>query len=154
MRLITSALCLVTSACLITSCGKHDSSDVFRNAVKDGDINTCRDFLNKNGSLASTHDTKDAPPLWLAAGNGHADIVSLLLSHGANPNATEPYLNSAPLHIASGRGHVRVVEILIQAGANVNASDKAGQRPYDMAELYSRSDVQALLKRYGGGVQR
>ncbi|KAK9899598.1 ankyrin, partial [Cystobasidium minutum MCA 4210] len=44
-------------------------------------------------------------PLHFAAANGHAHIVSLLLSHGANPDATEKH-GLKPEDLAREAGHV------------------------------------------------
>ena len=62
-----------------------------------------------------------APPLWCAAAAGHMDIVTLLVSHGANVNSTTK-TNSTPLRAACFDGHFDIVEYLITNGAGKEAA--------------------------------
>ncbi len=60
-------------------------------------------------------ETKDAA-LLQAAYSGHADIVRLLLTKGADPNAHDQRPRSA-IQFAADQGHTEVVKLLAQAGA-------------------------------------
>ncbi|KAJ0420814.1 hypothetical protein BJY00DRAFT_283615 [Aspergillus carlsbadensis] len=60
-------------------------------------------------------------PLYVAAGNGHGELVKLLLRKGADPNSGSGHgKNETPLLAAASSGNERVIEILIEAGARVN----------------------------------
>jgi len=57
---------------------------------------------------------ESTPPLHLAASGGHADVVRLLLSHGANPTARAIEQMTAR-DFARHEGHAEVVQILDDA---------------------------------------
>jgi len=54
-------------------------------------------------------------PLHLAAGKGHIDVVKLLLSKGAQPDARSNQ-GQTPLHLAAEGGHKEIIELLLAAG--------------------------------------
>jgi len=88
----------------------------------------------------------DATPLVLASENGHADLVRVLLTHGANPNASDSYHQSA-LIWAIVNGHDDVCRLLLAKGADPNAKDYRGQTPLRFAK--GNAKLVALLKSFG-----
>ena len=64
--------------------------------------------------------------LTLAAINGQADCVALLIDHGADPNQFNPkdlHMHSTPLHQAVFVGDARTVQVLIDRGADQTVKD-------------------------------
>ena len=59
------------------------------------------------------------------------DIISLLLSFNANPNAQD-FEGSTPLHIAADGQNIECVKLLIEAGANPNARNEFGTKCVDL----------------------
>ena len=55
-------------------------------AVRAGHLCTVRYLISKGADINRTTNSNDANVLSLACGNGHFDIASLLLQHGADPN--------------------------------------------------------------------
>tara|TARA_B100001123_G_scaffold352041_4_gene403341 strand:- start:9359 stop:10933 length:1575 start_codon:yes stop_codon:yes gene_type:complete len=60
-------------------------------------------------------------PMMTAAHSGHQEIVTLLLAHGGNANASETLRGQTALMWAAAEGHSDVVKLLINAGANVQS---------------------------------
>ncbi len=58
-------------------------------------------------------------PVELAASEGLALTVRLLLSLGADPDKEESVLGFSPLHTAASKGFREVAEALIEGGADV-----------------------------------
>uniref|UniRef100_A0A1X7SKQ1 Uncharacterized protein n=1 Tax=Amphimedon queenslandica TaxID=400682 RepID=A0A1X7SKQ1_AMPQE len=58
-------------------------------------------------------------PLHTAALLGHNEVVSVLLSNGADPNIKNEY-ERTPLHNAASEGHNKVVSVLLSNGADPN----------------------------------
>lgn len=90
----------------------------------------CLNYPEEAKMLAaiSTADEKQAA-LVLAALNGKADGIALLLEAGADPGRPCPdiYSHGTPLHHAVCSGSLEAVKVLVNAGANVNALDTAWQ---------------------------
>jgi hypothetical protein len=61
----------------------------------------------------------DCSPLHLAARNDRPDIIELLLSFGANPQALDED-GHTPLHTAAWRGSSACMRALVEGGADVN----------------------------------
>ena len=57
-----------------------------------------------------------------AAKRGQADLVRLLLEHGADPNTREAGDNTSALHWAAATGHLENVRALLDAGSDVHGA--------------------------------
>jgi ankyrin repeat protein len=69
-------------------------------------------------------DSYDENALYVASRRGCADIVRLLISHGADPN--EECGGWTPLHAASEHGSPEIARVLLEHGANPNALNRSG----------------------------
>ena len=71
----------------------------------------------------------------LAAAEGHADAVRVLMSRGAEVNEVNPYNGNTAPHAASEEGHVHVIELLMSKGASVDVRDNIGLTPLHKASF-------------------
>ncbi len=83
--------------------------------------------------------------LHLAAGNGRADIATLLITAGANINAQDTYGNTA-LHSAARFGHVEAVKTLLLAGADSTIINTEGEHPSLCASKNGFSKLVKMLE--------
>lgn len=90
-------------------------------AAARGDARLVR-LLLKAQDNADRGTSRGIPPLFIAAKNGYADIVELLLEGGAQINSSvEEYGGVTPLYIAAMNGHADVVRLLLAARADIEA---------------------------------
>jgi ankyrin repeat protein len=137
--------------------GKHDAAkalvrrgariDTVAAAAGLGRIDDVRRML----ATASAEDRHRA--LALASQLGHADVVSMLLDAGEDPNRFNPpgtHSHSPPLHQAIAGGHLNVVKLLIDRGARLDIKDTIYQgTPLGWAEYCEKPAVAAFLRERG-----
>ena len=92
--------------------------------------------------------------IFLAAWEGQAEVMALLVKHGADVDAAAKHDGYSALHKASELGHVEVVRTLLDAGAEVNLptlpergerSAKVGMTPLDLATQNGHEAVREML---------
>ncbi|MFT7632150.1 MAG: ankyrin repeat protein [Mariniblastus sp.] len=83
-------------------------------------------------------------PLYLAAENGHLDVVRLLLENQAKLDSPDED-GTTPLLAAANGGHASVVTALLNAGADVSNVDGSGQSALHLAAWAGAADVVAVL---------
>ena len=99
----------------------HGPTMTVHEAALAGDLARVRELVEKGPKLANDTSSPDGfPPLGLAAHRGRAEVVTYLLSKGANVNFAAPGLGFTALTGAVAGGHAQAVRLLIEAGADVN----------------------------------
>jgi ankyrin repeat protein len=106
------------------------------------------------GANVNASDDNGCMPLCEAAIHGSADMVKLLLSHGANVGGrgknSEGHLNSdTAIHCAAASGRTDVVRLLIDAKAAIDAVDEEGNTPLHYAALSGPMELVRLLLERG-----
>mmetsp|Transcript_8311 Transcript_8311/g.6925 ORF Transcript_8311/g.6925 Transcript_8311/m.6925 type:complete len:126 (+) Transcript_8311:69-446(+) len=89
----------------------------------------------------------------LASGNGHSDIVKLLIKEAGEGRKSEVVnqgnrQGNTPLHWAALNGHLDVCKILVDAGADATTLNKAKRTPYDEALSRHFQDVCVYLAKF------
>ncbi len=126
-------------------CPRGPANDLHR-AAYDGSIKRTVALLS-SGSLDVNQGTPHGyTALMLGAANGHADIVRILLSKGADASILG-YDGFAALHLAAQDGHVTVAGVLLEGGADINlrAHNSNGGTALLMASQKGHLDVIAML---------
>jgi hypothetical protein len=84
--------------------------------------------LIDTGADVNYRRSRDGTPLIVAARNGEAQVVELLLAQGADPNR-DSIGDGNPLIVAAAAGNQRIVSMLVAAGADVNAFVEDDETP-------------------------
>ncbi|KAJ9269877.1 hypothetical protein DTO212C5_4051 [Paecilomyces variotii] len=98
-------------------------------AAGSGHIGTIHLLIDHGTRVDGVHGSS---ALRSASAGGQQEVVRMLLSHGADPNARSSDSGTA-LQSASSNGHTDIVRLLINSGANVKAEndlDPEGTNPY------------------------
>jgi len=132
-------------------------------------------LLLQRGADVDKRTTEDAStPLWNAVRCGHADVVALLLLHGANADADvdactwvcgnldcmtqlEERVNCAavkkvrttPLLTAAKKGHAGIVRLLLEHGATVDKAADDGSTAFYVATQNGHEEAAKLLEAAG-----
>lgn len=95
-------------------------------------------------------DKNGMAPIHYAAFNGRADVVSVLLKAGADPNQQmqvpeQPPMSTLPIHLAAKSGNLDTVGCLSKYGASLNATDENGWLPIHYAAFHNYHHIVADL---------
>jgi len=128
-----------------------DQSVRVESAIHDGRIDSFREMLDKAPTLATGRLDRGNTLLHSAAFYGQADMVRLLIEHGADVNAVNHYGSSALYQAALMKNTEEAARILLEKGADVNAASWDGETPLHRAVI-SPTDLVKLLIEYGAKV--
>ncbi|KXX77744.1 Ankyrin repeat-containing protein YAR1 [Madurella mycetomatis] len=112
--------------------------------------------------LANAKDEGKSTCLHMATGNGHIDIVNLLLSHFPDslPKGSKQAFLDAPnefgntgLHWAALGGHLAVVKLLVENGASPALANDKNYVPLDLASFGDKFDVVDYFLAQSGGLE-
>ncbi|XP_038609353.1 ankyrin repeat domain-containing protein 27 isoform X4 [Tachyglossus aculeatus] len=104
-----------------------------------------------NGLGVNVTNQDGFTPLHVAALHGRADLVCLLLKHGADVGARNASQAGA-LHLACQKGHFQVVKCLMDFNAKQNKKDINGNTPLIYACLNGYHETAALLLEHGASI--
>jgi ankyrin repeat protein len=126
-----------------------DEIQRFAKAIALNDVDTCESLVT-GGMEVNVRDLSGRSPLHLAAIEGCAPMVGLLLERGAKVNASDAG-GDTPLHAAACSGSRATCEVLLEYGAAVDIANATDQTPLLIAAHASLQDTCALLLRSGAG---
>jgi hypothetical protein len=116
-------------------------------AARDGNVEAVRTLLDSDvppDGSSYKYARGEAALMW-AAGEGHLDVMGLLLERGADVNARNESGWTALFNAASTR-NVESVRFLIEAGANVGHVNKDGRTALDLAGDTDDEELVRLLQ--------
>jgi len=111
-----------------------------------GNVGIVTLLLQKGADPNAQRESK-LTPLQLASFHGNADIVELLIAHGANVNHRGWRHNDTALQVAALHDHLDVVRLLLKHGADRNYRDMVNKTALDLAKERGHTNVVALLSR-------
>lgn len=109
-----------------------------------GNTEELRAVVQQDRDILSTAGEQKHTLLYIAARNGYADMVSMLLSLGCNVNAKQS-TGSTPLHGASFYSHGHVVQLLLECGADPTLKNNYNSTPAEEAS----ADLLTLFEQIG-----
>ncbi|KAM5336517.1 M-phase phosphoprotein 8 [Glossophaga mutica] len=121
------------------------SSNLLRDAVKNGDYITVKIALNSNEEYnLDQEDSSGMTLLMLAAAGGQDDLLRLLIRKGAKVNGRQKNGTTALIHAAE-KNFLTTVAILLEAGAFVNVQQSNGETALMKACKRGNSDIVRLV---------
>ncbi|MFV0274121.1 MAG: ankyrin repeat domain-containing protein [Rickettsia aeschlimannii] len=109
------------------------------------------DLSELNKRINDISDSNKDQLLHLGLQLGCVESVPLLITHGANPNATNCH-GVISLHCAAKNGNLDLAKLLAKNGADVNAKTNSGETILCSAVDYGSPDLVYLLMVYGADV--
>ncbi|TMW62514.1 hypothetical protein Poli38472_005132 [Pythium oligandrum] len=114
-------------------------------AVLNGELDRTKRLLATGKVEASAKDASGYTALHHACLLRRHDLVSILLTHGADVNVAASDGNT-PLHKAAQGGDLRVVQVLVNAGTDSFTANMHGATAVDESARRKHSEVTALLR--------
>jgi len=134
-----------------------------------GDLKRVRELVDQDPSLANrvsdyiTYYACSGTPLRNAAGEGHIEIVKLLLERGADPNLPEEGIapRGFALYSAVAGGHFEIARLLLEHGADPSAAvessadclsraiNRGDQKMIDLLASYGAARSVEIMAYYG-----
>ncbi|KAF7252728.1 Ankyrin repeat and SOCS box protein 3, partial [Varanus komodoensis] len=108
--------------------------------VSAGTVNKISEDVKSGGSVRRTVE------------NGHADVIKLLLQHGANINGSHCWSEWNSLHQAVFQNYPEILKLLLDQGAEKDSVDDFGITPLFVAAQYGKLECLNILLSYGAEV--
>ena len=121
------------------------SSDAFRMAAYEGRKQDVERALDSGMDIEAVQPGLGHTALHMAAYNGHADTVLLLIKRGSKVDSRDAEGKTPLIHACTGP-YAETVEVLIKAGADVNAKESTeGFTPLMMAAGLDQLEIVKIL---------
>jgi len=126
-------------------------NDTFLKALKQGDVLTVKDYIEKGRGDVHAKFSDDKTPLHLAVENGDPLLVLLLIRSGANLEARCDQ-GMVPLYDAGWYGKHEAAAVLLKEGAHVDALNNFGESPLHVAVGKGSTKVVSCLMKHRANV--
>jgi uncharacterized protein len=152
MRRDTAAVKVLLRQNADVNAAQPDGTTALHWAVRWDDLETASGLI-RAGARPQVANRDGATPMFLAAMNGSAAMIQMLLTSGVDPNAAVLSHGETALMMASRTGKVDAVRLLLERGAGVNAAENLrGTNALMWAAEQGYSPVVRLLLERGAAV--
>jgi hypothetical protein len=108
-----------------TMCPEEPEAVPLYYAARLGFLDLAKHLISEHPEHVNARGGCDGSPMLVAAREGHADILSLLLEHGADIG--DRVGSQTPLHRASWFGNLEAAQCVLDRGSDINAQMDDGQ---------------------------
>ena len=108
-------------------------------------------LIAKHPEHINTIGQENMTSMHVAARAGHADVLSLLLEHGADVDVQNLY-GTTPLYRAARSGKLEAGRLLLDRGADINARGNVGETPLSGALFERRVEFARMLLERGASI--
>lgn len=122
------------------------------NAARSGNLHKLTSALASHANLIDTPhpDKRRQTPMYIAAENGHVEIIEKLVELGSRAIDTPDHYGRTPMYIAAVNGHAPVIEILVRLGSTaIDTPNNTGRTPMFAAAFFKHPSVIETLARLG-----
>jgi ankyrin repeat protein len=141
--------CALAISCVL-SAAQDSSTSALLAAVRNDDRAGVASLIARKADVNAREDDGGTPLDW-AAVRCNAEIATLLLNAGANPNLLNEQ-GVGPLYLAITNGSSEIARLLLAKGADPNAPREDGETPLMTAARMGQADVVKLLLARGAKV--
>lgn len=125
--------------------GENEITWPLFNACEKGDMSMFKVLMNYVAKdTLNMQNNKGTTVLWIACCNKHIDIVSDLLSNGADPNVCN-FKGDGPLIPSCQKGSSTLVELLLDSGARMDSYNKNRDNPILICCRTGQADILEIL---------
>lgn len=122
----------------------------FFEAIKTGRLGVVKQLLSTDPDLIKVRDERNWTPLHCASSEGLVDIVSFLISTGADAHASDDK-GETPL-FGAAQSSPKIVQMLLKAGANINKKNREGKTILHELAYYGEQNASQFVISCGADV--
>ncbi|SEW40079.1 hypothetical protein SAMN05428988_5218 [Chitinophaga sp. YR573] len=144
MKKLALVILLLMSTSMLFA--QQSMNDSMYDAVVKGDTIAMKDFINRgvDVNLIIKQGFVEANLIITAVYNKNADVVKLLLRHGADVDLDDGFGATALMYAVSN-ANVELVKILLDAGADPALKDKTGNNAFSNAKVARNKEITKML---------
>jgi ankyrin repeat protein len=128
-----------------------EPKDPLAKAAQKNDLESVKQLITVSLNIDASDEYTDTNALSYAVENNNREMIQLLLSAGANPNATNRR-GATPLMYPTSEASVELIRDLIVAGADLNVHNQSGETPLMRAVAHCSFSVAKELIDAGADV--
>ena len=107
-------------------------------------------LISEHPEHVNVRGGREGIPMHIAAFSGHANILSLLVEHGADVDGRDA--SQTPLHRTSCYGKLEAGQCLLDHGADINAQNDSGWTPLIFAVYWGHVEFARMLLKCGARI--